>query len=201
MKDALRGAPTERLLSSLQRAFLTLGYEQPTMEELARACDITRRTLYNHFDNKEGAFRAQLRWTHSIEIAAGLAAGARVVADGGSALDAVVAIMDTRYGDARRKLESSPHAVEINYVAFRSFRDVMADSAATFQDRLVMFLTELRQRGLLRLRPEVTPAELAQLLADGARGVNQTLPPQPALSLPERYRRMFAVILHGCSEL
>ena len=31
--------------------------------------------------------------------------------------------------------------------------------------------------------------------ADGARGVSQNLPPLPVDRLPERYRRMFAVIL------
>lgn len=200
MKNPAKDPPSDHLFPRLQRAFLDLGYERPTMEELARACEVTRRTLYNHFGNKEGAFRAQLRWGHTIEIAAGFAAGNRVLAQGGNALDAVVAIMDARYGVTRRNLESSPHAVEINYVAFRSFRDVMAESAAAFQDRLGEFLADLQQAGLLRLRPDVSPAELAQLLADGARGVNQTLPPQPALSLPERYRRMFAAILRGCSE-
>jgi hypothetical protein len=50
---------------------------------------------------------------------------------------------------------------------------------------------------MLRLRDGVTHADLAQLLADGARGVNQSLPPLPAADLPERYRVMFAAILFG----
>jgi hypothetical protein len=51
-----------------------------------------------------------------------------------------------------------------------------------------------------RLRAGVTHAGLVQLLADGARGVNQSLPPLPAVDLRERYRTMFAAILFGTTE-
>lgn len=187
-------------MARLRQAFFDFGYDELTMVRLAEACGVTRRTLYNYYSNKEEAFRDLLRFRHAIEIAAGFDAGQRVLEQGGSALDAIVAIMDTRYGMARRDLEKSPHAVEINYTAFRRCRDVMIASAVEYQDRLAALLAELNERGLLRLRPDITPSALAQMLADGARGVNQSLPPQPETGLPERYRRMFAAIIAGCSE-
>jgi AcrR family transcriptional regulator len=199
MKKRSHSRLNDRLVTGLLRAFLDCGYENVTMVRLASACGVTRRTLYNHFSNKEEAFRAVLRSRHAIEIDAGMAAGEQIVGQGGSALDAFVAIMDTRYGEARRALDQSPHAVEINYTAFRRCRDVMIDSAVRFQQRVATFVAELIERDLLRLRPDVTPADLAQLLADGARGVNQSLPPLPAVGLPDRYRRMFAAILSGCT--
>jgi AcrR family transcriptional regulator len=186
------------LLHSLRQAFFDFGYETPTMVDLAKACGVTRRTLYNHCVNKTDAFRAILRWRHGIEIAAGMDAGRHALAAGCSVLDAAVAIMDTRYGEARRDLGQSAHAVEINYAAFRYCREVMIASAVDFQTRLADWLAELAADGQLRLREGVTALELAQLLADGARGVNQSLPPLPAAGLPARYRRMFAAILHGC---
>ncbi|HEY1932503.1 MAG TPA: TetR/AcrR family transcriptional regulator [Acetobacteraceae bacterium] len=200
MENQPKGTPSDRLLGPLRQAFFDFGYEQPTMGVLATSCGVTRRTLYNHFSNKEEAFRAMLRWRHGIEIAAGLAAGQRVLAAGGSPLDAVVTVMDVRYAEARRDLEGSPHAVEINYTAFRRCRDVMSHSAAVFQDRLAELLADLAVRDLVRLRPGVTPAALSQYLCDGARGVNQTLPPQPPGTLPERYRAMFTAILFGCCD-
>jgi hypothetical protein len=36
--------------------------------------------------------------------------------------------------------------------------------------------------------------------AAAARAVNQTLPPRPAVSLPERYREIFAPLLRGVIE-
>jgi AcrR family transcriptional regulator len=198
-KTSLKGPPSDRLLAGLHQAFLDHGYERTTMGTLAAACDVARRTLYYHFRDKEDAFRAMLRWQHTGEIAAGMEAGNRAVAEGGSVLDAIVAIMDVRFGNTRRELDRSPHAVEINYAAFRRFRDVMADSAEVLQGRLADFLQQLERQDLLRLRRDISPAMAAQLLCDGARGVNQTLPPRPALTLAERYRPMFAVILRGCT--
>jgi hypothetical protein len=49
-----------------------------------------------------------------------------------------------------------------------------------------------KPRGRLRQVPCITARDLAQMLA------NQSLPPLPVDRLPERYRRMFAVILGGC---
>jgi AcrR family transcriptional regulator len=190
----------DKLMAKLRQAFLDHGYEPPTMATLAQACDLTRRGLYHHFRSKEEAFRETIRWRHTLEIAAGLEAGERRLAASGTAVDAVAAILDARYGEARRDLERSPHALEINREAFRRCHDVMSDSAAAFQARIAEFLRLLEARGLLRLKPSVTPEQAAQWLADGARGVNQSLPQRPASTLPERYRAMCAALLYGCAE-
>ena len=73
-------------------------------------------------------------------------------------------------------------------------------SAHSGVGRMVTVLRQLgeKARGRLRPGPCITAGDLAQMLADGARGVNQSLPPLPVDRLPERYRRMFAVILRGC---
>jgi AcrR family transcriptional regulator len=184
----------------LTQAFLDYGYEQLTMVGLAKACDFTRRALYHHFANKEDAFRGVIRWGHGRQIQAGMDAGQRVLEEGGGLLDAFIEIMDTRYGQARRDLERSPHAVEINYQAFRRCRDIMSESALIFQQRLETLIDELGAMGRLRLKHDVTSALLAQTLADGARGVNQSLPALPADGLPQRYRPMFSAILYGAAE-
>jgi len=201
MSSVTRETHRDRLLGCVRQAFLDHGYDQLTMIGLAKSCDLTRRGLYHHFHGKEEAFREMLRWRHVIEINTGFEAGARALSEGGSALDAVVAVFDARYGAARRDLERSPHATEINDEAFRRCRDIMGSSAIAFQERLAGLLAELAERGLLRLRPGRGFDEVAQFLADGARGVNQSLPPKPASSLPKRYREMCAVILYGCADL
>ena len=104
----------DKLMPRLRQAFLDHGYEQLTMIGLAKACDLSRRALYHHCRSKEDAFRAMLRWRHSREIEAGIEAGGRRIAEGGSAVEAIAAVFDARYGAARRDLERSPHALEIN---------------------------------------------------------------------------------------
>ncbi|MCI4678462.1 hypothetical protein K9U39_04295 [Rhodoblastus acidophilus] len=87
---------------------------------------------------------------------------------------------------------SPAHALEINREAFGRCDEVMSASAADFQEKLAAFLVRLDAAGRLRLSSDFTFDEAAQLLADGARGVNETLQPRPAATLSERYRRMCA---------
>jgi AcrR family transcriptional regulator len=193
-------ASTDDLAERITQAFLDFGYEQLTMSGLARACGLTRRALYHHFSNKEDAFRHTLRVGNERAVRKGMAAGRAVMERGGGAVDILSEIMDVRYGDTRRRLAASPHALEINDQAFRRGGDVMMEWAALFQRHLADMLVELQAGGRLRLKPSVTIEDLAQTLADGARGVNQARPPVPPEKLPSRYRHMCEAILYGCAE-
>lgn len=188
-------------MQRVAQALLDYGYNQLTMGGLARACDLTPRALYYHFKSKEDAFRETLRWNHVREIRNGWEAGRAKLSEGGDALDVIVAILDRRFGDARRNLERSPHASELNVEAFHRCREVIEESAAVFQAGLAEVLIDLEKRGLIRLRPNQTPVVVAQLLADGARGVNQTLPTRTASTLAERYARMCEALMYGFCEL
>lgn len=169
------------------------------MSGLAPLCGMTRRALYHHFSNKAEAFRYMLRDSGERSILVGMAAGRRALEAGGSVLDIVTAIMDMRYGEARRLLGTSPHAAEINDHAFRLARDVMVEHATAFQAQLAELIVELQQRRLLAPKPAITPEILAQLLCDAARGTNQTLPPIPASELSGRYRLILSAILYGAT--
>ncbi|MDR3374266.1 MAG: helix-turn-helix domain containing protein [Ancalomicrobiaceae bacterium] len=181
----------------LTQAFLDHGYDQLNMAGLAKAVDITRRTLYNYFSNKEEAFRFLIEQANITAIKRGIDAGREKLAEGGSAIDVITTIINIRYGENRRLLMASPHATEINDQAFRRCRDLMVGAAITFQAQLADIVVELQQAGRLTLKPDVTPAELAQVVADGARGTNQSLPPVAGDDLEERYRKMVAVLLYG----
>jgi len=189
--------PRDALMRKIHLAFLANGYEGMTMIALAKAADMSRRSLYNYFRDKEEAFRASVRWHNALNIAKGQVAAAAAKAAGGSALDILVAFMDARFGEFRREVSVSPHAVELNDQVFRRCRDILIDVAVAGQERLSEILIELEDAGLVRWRAGYTPAMLAQFFYDAARGVNQTLPPRPAASLPERYREIFAALLGG----
>lgn len=191
----------ESLARRVQQAFLDHGYEQLTMSGLAKACGFSRRALYHHFSNKEDAFRFGLRQAGEVAIDAGMAAGRSAIARHSSAVHVFTEIMDVRYGENRRLLARSPHALEINDQAFRRARDIMIEAAIDFQDRLAKLIGEMADLGILRLKPGTTPEDLAQSLCDGARGSNQALPPISADELPTRYRRIIAAILYGAAEV
>jgi len=190
-------ASDEFRFERLRQAFLDFGYEQLTMSKLAQLCGMTRRGLYNHFSNKDDAFRHLLRVGNVNATREGIAAGRAALEAGGSVADIMGEIMNVRYGEARRQLSSSPHALEINDQAFRRAGDIMMESAAVFQRQLTELLIELQAAGKLRLRPDIDVEELTQLLADGARGVNQARPPIAPEKLSGRYLSMCRAILHG----
>jgi AcrR family transcriptional regulator len=191
----------DHLAERLERAFNDHGYEQLTMGGLAKLCDFGRRALYHHFSSKEEAFRFTLRWGGEVNIAAGMAAGRKMLEDGESAVAVITEIMDVRYGETRRKLSLSPHALELNDQAFRRGRDIMVEAAIDFQAKLADLLSEMQGLGLLRFKPETTPEALAQSLCDGARGTNQSLPPIPPDGLKGRYRQIIGAILFGAAEI
>jgi AcrR family transcriptional regulator len=187
----------EPLLSRLREAFLARGYEAITMIELARLVGLSRRMLYNHFSNKTEAFRYMLWHDGEVAIANGLAAGEEMLDARQAPLEIFVRIMDLRFAQNRRVLMQSPHALEINDKAFRLARDIQVGQARLFQGKLAALIAEMEERGLLALRKGTSPAALAQMLCDGARGSNQTLPPIPIEQLPERYRLILGAILYG----
>jgi len=188
-----------RVTARVREAFDRYGYTALSMSVLARACGLTRRGLYHHFSNKEEAFRAAL-WLENIErLAEGTRAARDVLESGGSTLDVVAALLDVRFGVTRRRLALSPHAKEINDMAFLIAEDTMMYVAARINEILTGILQELVALRRLRINADVAPDHLASLLTDGARGVNQARPPIPPEKLAQRYRDMSAAILFGCA--
>lgn len=171
------------------------------MVMLAAACGLTRRALYYYFSNKDEAFRAMIRLENDEALEAGRVA-AQTILNGKrpTALNAITAWMDTRYGDTRRRLSVSPFAKEINDAAFTVCAEVMVEYATVSHDEIAKLLRDLQKHRLLKLRKPASPETVSRLLADGARGVNQARPPIPNAALAERYRAIAAAILYGMAE-
>ena len=88
--------PGPDLLARVNQAFLDHGYSGLSMVVMARACGFTQRALYYYFGNKEDAFRAMIDFRNAEAIELGFAAGRAMRANGSSALDIVVEILDVR---------------------------------------------------------------------------------------------------------
>jgi AcrR family transcriptional regulator len=188
-----------RVTARVQEAILRYGYSALTMSVLAQACGLTRRGLYHHFSNKDDAFRAALWFENLRRLEDGTRAAREVLESGGNTLDVVAALLDVRFGVTRRMLAQSPHAKEINDVAFLIAEDMMMYVAARINEILTELLKELVVLKRLHINDGVTSEYLASLLTDGARGVNQARPPIPSEKLAQRYRDMSAAILFGCA--
>ena len=83
----------------------------------------------------------------------------------------------------------------------RLLADALEDAASPDQTREIeTLIVDLDAEGMLRLNGAFTPAQMAQMLADGARAVNQGLPPIPSEELAGRYRAMCQGLLYGMAE-
>lgn len=193
--------PSPAMLLQMEQALFAHGYGDLTMEQLAEACDFSRRALYFYFSNKQEVFRAIVRFRNELGLTTGFAAGRKRWSEGGNALEIMAEIINIRYGDLRRIAHTSPHLVELNSEVFKRCNDIVKDVALYFEDELAKLILELQRDGLLHLRPDVTAEQLAQALANGARGVNQRVPPVAPEELDNRYREMCRFILYGCAEM
>lgn len=193
----MRRLTEAELLSRLRSVFLQHGFAAVSMGQLAQAAGLSRRALYYHYNSTESAYRAMIRWMNDQSMLRGLEAGRMVREAGGTPVDIFSEILDVRFGETRRMVESSPHGVELNAVAFATCRDIAIDVAIRFQRDLADLVVSLVNQGAMRLRPSFSAADIAQTLAYGARGVNQALPPVPVETLARRYRQICEAVLFG----
>ena len=189
--------PSSEMMDRVRTAFYAHGFRELSMGGLASACGYTRRNLYNYFSNKESAFRALIQFTNAEQGQRSIDAGRALLDQGASALDVVTEVLVVRYVPVRIRASKSPHAREINNEAFRLCHDIMVRSATVFTNALKNVIADLEKSGRMQMKPGVSHLQLAQMLGDGVRGINQNLPEVAAASLPGRYRQMCHAILFG----
>jgi AcrR family transcriptional regulator len=189
--------PSPELMARVTQAFMDRGYQHMTMVALSESCGFTRRSIYNYFANKEDAFRAMFRQYNLGSIDRAWKHVSDLRKSGAGVLDIVTGLIDVRYGDTWRLLDTSPHGAEIKGTAFAICLDIMIELATDFQRDVEHLIDELAAEGRLSLKPAFTSAQLAQMLTDAARGVNQVYPAANVDGLAAKYRRTCEAILYG----
>ena len=189
--------PSPELLARVTKAFMDRGYQHMTMVALSESCGFTRRSIYNYFANKDEAFRAMFREYNRVILDQAWRHAADLRQSGLSVLDIISGLLDIRYGDVWRLLKASPHAAEIKGTAFALCLDIMMELAESFQRDLASLIDELVVEGRLTVKSTFTTEQLAQMLADAARGVNQIYPAADIEALSLQYRRTCEAILYG----
>jgi AcrR family transcriptional regulator len=198
-KKKLQASPA--LLQLMREAVFAHGYRKLTMERVAEHCDLSRRAIYFYFSSKLEVFRAVVRFGNDEALSTGFAAGRKRLAEGGDAVEILSDIINVRYGDTRRIANALPHGAELAAEVFARCDDIVRDVAVYFESELAKIIIELEDDGLLQLRSGVTAKQLADAIANGARGVNQRLPPVPPEELEKRYREMCRFVLYGAAEM
>ena len=149
----------ERVLSVALEVFGRYGFRKTSMDEVARAADISRQGLYLYFTSKEAVFRAAVRQ----ELDTALGEACRCLDEEGAALDRrVVAALDAWLGRyVGSMLASDISGLLQNPVV--QIGDMVDAAVAAFDTRLASAVAAATAEADRR-RLGVTPEEIAAAL-------------------------------------
>ena len=82
-------ATRQRILDAAYRLFRRQGYTRVSMDEIAVATAVTKRTLYYHFESKDALLAAVLETQHALAVAAFKTFGARLSGSPAAIIDAM----------------------------------------------------------------------------------------------------------------
>lgn len=82
-------ATRQRILDAAYRLFRRQGYTRVSMDEIAVATAVTKRTLYYHFESKDALLAAVLETQHALAVAAFKTFGARLKGSPTAIIDAM----------------------------------------------------------------------------------------------------------------
>lgn len=157
-----------RVLDGAMRVFLSYGYQRVTMDDIARAAEMSRPALYLLFKNKADIYRAI--GERMFEMSS--QAVERVLTGGGTLGEKLIVVVDQIMIEMMCQITDSPHGAELLDLKNSLAADVVegwhARSAAQFTEAIeseaARLDVDLGTRGL-------SAEGLAELLMDGLEGM------------------------------
>jgi TetR/AcrR family transcriptional regulator, regulator of autoinduction and epiphytic fitness len=189
MNAQRRGAPEAKraaILEAAMRLFSQYGYRRTSIDDIARAAEIAKGTVYLSFKSKEEIFRALCE--SLIERMESAVTAAR--ATRGSIDERLVAVLEAKFGFLFETVYKSAHAAEL----MDSKNRLSADLFAQFYRRYMKVLREVieeatRAGELAPARMELDADDLSQMLVAAANGIEQN-----ATSLARYHRKLREIV-------
>jgi AcrR family transcriptional regulator len=122
------------------RLFTQYGYRKTSIDDIAQAAQVAKRTVYLHFENKAAVFLAILEYLGD-QVRQRCAAAERA---GGTAVDRLTGLLDAYFGTGFELFSKSEHMPELEETFSKLARSRIGDLNAEYQERLVGFLRSLQ---------------------------------------------------------
>src|SRR5262245_53496191 len=184
-----------RILEGAMKVFLTYGYQRVTMEDIARAAEISRPALYLLFKNKADIYRA----IGAALLERSAESAQAELAKGGPFVERMTAAIDRSLISMMKMIMDSPHGAEI----IDHKNTLAADLAAIWRGKLretfrkAVLAEAKRNKVDLRARG-LTAESLADLLLDGLEGMKSRVSDaNEQRKGAERLVRVIALALQG----
>ena len=164
-----------RVLDGAMKVFLAYGFARTTMDDIARAANVSRPALYLLFRNKSEIYRA---------IAAAMLSDSLVKADRALSSraafgDRLMKMVEDCLISMMRTISASPHGSEILDMKGSLAGDIAADWRRRLTERLARAIEEeAAQNGVGLEARGISAVALADMLLDGLQGLKtRTLDP------------------------
>jgi AcrR family transcriptional regulator len=164
--EAGSAKPNAIVLAGL-KLFTQFGYRKTSIDDIAGAAQVAKRTVYLHFENKAAVFLAILEYLGD-QVRQRCASAERA---GGTPVDRLTGLLDAYFGMGFELFSKSGHMPELEETFSKLARSRIGDLNAEYQERLARFLRSLQTAGEIGRPPRgLTVEEIVYILVRAAEG-------------------------------
>jgi AcrR family transcriptional regulator len=158
--------PNAIVLAGL-KLFTQYGFRKTSIDDIANAAQVAKRTVYLHFENKAAVFLAILEYLGG-QVRLRCAAAE---SSGGTAVDRLTGLLDAYFGMAFELFSKSEHMPELEETFSTLARARIGELNTEYEDRLARFLRSLQKTGAIGGPPQgLTVEQIVHILVRTAEG-------------------------------
>jgi TetR/AcrR family transcriptional regulator, regulator of autoinduction and epiphytic fitness len=189
-KESRSARPNAIVLAALE-LFTRYGYRKTSIDDIAEAAHVAKRTVYLHFENKAAVFLAILEYLGD-QVRHRCAAVERM---GGTAVDRLAGLLDAYFGMGFELFSKSEHMPELEETFSKLARARIGDLNTEYEARLATFLRLLEKTGEIEGPPRgLTVEQIVHILMQAAEAAKHDPKLQGDRKAFERHLRELAIL-------
>ena len=182
--------PNAIVLAGL-KLFTQYGYRKTSIDDIANAAQVAKRTVYLHFENKAAVFLAILEYLGD-QVRQRCAAAESA---GGTAVDRLTGLLDAYFGMAFEIFSKSEHVPELEETFSMLARARIGDLNREYENRLANFLRSLQKTGAIAGPPQgLTVEQIVHIVIRAAESAKHDAKVQGDWKALERRLRELALL-------
>jgi len=189
-RDGGSTRPNAIVLAGL-KLFAQYGYRKTSIDDIANAAQVAKRTVYLHFENKAAVFLAILEYLGG-QVRQRCAAAESA---GGTSVDRLTGLLDAYYGMTFELFSKSEHMPELEETFSTLARARIGNLNTEYEDRLARSLRSLQKTGTIGGPPPgLTVEQIVHILVRAAEGAKHDPEVQGDRKGLERRLRELAIL-------
>jgi AcrR family transcriptional regulator len=189
-KQSSSAKPNAIVLAALE-LFTRYGYRKTSIDDIARAAQVAKRTVYLHFENKAAVFLEILEYLGD-QVQQRCVDAERM---GGTAVGRLSGLLDAYFGMGFELFNKSEHMPELEETFSKLARARIGDLNTEYEAGLVRFLRSLEKTGEIGGPPRgLTVEQIVHILMRAAEGAKHDPDVQGDRKAFERRLRELAIL-------